>query len=417
MSTLEKDPLEGEKPECELCKKEDDLSVELASELLYSFFNPYMKREGNVSSKDYIRQNLENGEALDDFETMDMILKDLMANFGYSDSSWIEKVGELRRAKQKAWEQIKRELMEGLITEKDLSPNDLVENLGDEILKDLIKEGYIEGYEKRRYRKTILFSKQAEKMIGEKIVQLAIEELPAKKPGGEEEVPKKNVSIFSSYNLTDYDPFIHVFDNIDMSETLLKCALKKDFSFDEKDIIAREPRHLEKIVYVMLIDVSDSMRGKKFVGAIESAIGLREAIKRRDSRELKVIAFNHRAREVDRGEILNLYPQGRTDIGLALKKARESIRKSDGTGIVFLITDGEPTSSFNPYISPGKCAIREARLLRNVDARLSIIMLGRDENFRRICEHMARACGKSKIFYFSDPLNLKSYFIKSFMRG
>ncbi len=413
---LEREPSKIEKPECGLCKEDEELSSELVSELLYSFFNPYSKKEGNISSKDYIKQNLENGESLENFETLDMILKDLIANFGYSNSSWIERVDEFRKAKQKAWEQIKKELMEGLITQEDLSPNDLIENLGEEILEDLMKEGYIEGYERRRYRKMILFSKQAEKMVGEKIIQLAVEELPVKNPG-EEETPKKSVSVFSSYFLTDYDPFTHVFDNIDLSETLLNCALKDDFSFDEKNIIAREPKHLEKIIYIMLIDVSDSMRGKKFIGAIESAIGLREAIKRRDSKELKVIAFNHRAREVDRGEILNLYPQGRTDIGLALKKARESIKKSDGTGIVFLITDGEPTSSFNPYISPGKCAVREAKLLRNVDARLSIIMLGRDESFRRLCEHMAKACGRSRIFYFSDPLNLKNYFIKSFMRG
>ncbi|MBO8181710.1 MAG: VWA domain-containing protein [Archaeoglobus sp.] len=407
---------EAEKPECQLCREEDRLSEELVSQLLYSLLNPYMKKGGNVSSKDYIKQNLENSETLDSFEALDTIFKDLMANFGYSDASWVEKVEEYKRAKERAWEQIKKELTEGLISEDDLSPDDLIENLGDEIIKDLMKEGYVEGYERRRYRKLILFSKKAERLIGEKVIQLAVEELPAKRPG-DEEIPKKSVSVFSSYSLTDYDPFTHVFDNIDISETLLKCALKDDFSFDEKDIVAREPKHLEKIIYIMLIDVSDSMRGKKFVGAIESAIGLREAIKRRDSKELKVIAFNHRAREVDKGEILNLYPQGRTDIGLALKKAREALKRSDGTGLVFLITDGEPTSSFNPYISPGMCAIREARLLRNVDARLSIIMLGRDESFRRICEHMAKACGRSRIFYFSDPLNLKNYFIKNFVRG
>ena len=406
-----------EKPECQLCKQEEEeLSNELTSQLLYSLFNPYMKREGNVSSKDYIKQNLQSSDTLDSFEALDSIFKDLMANFGYSDSSWVDKVEEYKRAKEKAWEQIKKDLMEGLITEEDLSPDDLIENLGEEIIKDLMKEGYVEGYERRRYRRMILFSKKAEKLIGEKVIELAVEELPAKRPG-DEEIPKKSVSIFSSYFLTEYDPFTHVFDNIDLSETLLKCALKDDFSFDEKNIVAREPKHLEKIVYIMLIDVSDSMRGKKFVGAIESAIGLREAIKKRESRELKVIAFNHRVREVDKGEILNLYPQGRTDIGLALRKARESLKKSDGTGLIFLITDGEPTSSFNPYISPGMCAIREARLLRNVDARLSIIMLGRDESFRRMCEHMAKACGKSRIFYFSDPLNLKNYFIKNFMRG
>lgn len=159
------------------------------------------------------------------------------------------------------------------------------------------------------------------------------------------------------------------------------------------------------------------MRGKKFVGAIESAIGLRAAIKKRGSHELHVIAFNHKAREIKRGEILNLVAQGRTDIGLALMRAREILTTKDGTGIIFLITDGEPTSSFNPYLTPPRCAIREAKFLRRVDARLSIIMLGRGNNFRNLCDKLAMACGKSSIIYFSDPLNLKSFFIKNYLRS
>jgi Ca-activated chloride channel family protein len=111
---------------------------------------------------------------------------------------------------------------------------------------------------------------------------------------------------------------------IDIQETLVKGALRGtgDF-FDEKDLVVRVPRHCEKCTYVMLIDSSDSMRGKKIIGAIEAAIALKRAIKGKDFDKLYVIAFNHKARKISENEILNLEARGRTDIGLALKKARD----------------------------------------------------------------------------------------------
>jgi|Deesub1362A_J573_1020465.scaffolds.fasta_scaffold00244_10 Ca-activated chloride channel family protein len=412
-----KDESRSDKPECGLCHTEDGLSEEMVSNLLYSFFNPYSKTDRKIKVEEYIKNHLKDEETIQNFEKLDSIFRELITNFGYSDSSWVDKLDEFREAREKAWNQIKEELQSGIITEEDLSPNDLIENLGEEIVEELIKEGYIQGYERRRYRRIITFSEEAERLIGEKVLNLALENLPVRCPGLEE-TSKRGISIFSGHKITEYDPNTHVFDNIDLSETLVKCAMSGDMSFDEKNIVAREPKHMEKVLYVMLIDVSDSMRGKKFIGAIEAAIGLREAIKKRESRELSVVAFNHRAREIRRGEILNLFPQGRTDIGLALRKAREIILKKDATGLVFLITDGEPTSSYNPFLSPGMCAIKEAKMLGGVDARLSIIMLGKDDSFRKICERMAEACGSSRIFYFSNPLDLKNYFVREYgIRG
>lgn len=213
--------------------------------------------------------------------------------------------------------------------------------------------------------------------------------------------------------MVEFDPGIHSFDNIDLCESLLRSAIKGKLDLEE--IFARQPKHAEKCVYVMLIDVSDSMRGKKIVGAIEAGIALRRAIERRSTDdELVVMAFNHKVTKVRREEILNLEPKGRTDIGLALKRAREILSEKRGTGIVFLISDGEPTSSYDPKVTPWACAVREAKMLKKIQAKLQIVMLGNESRFVELCTTMAKLCGNSRLFHFSDPLNLKKYILKRF---
>ncbi len=213
----------------------------------------------------------------------------------------------------------------------------------------------------------------------------------------------------------EFDPYTHSYDNIDLAESLVKSAIRGEIELNESEMVARQPKHTEKCVYVMLIDVSDSMRGRKIVGAIEAALCLRKAIRRTGSNdELRVIAFNHKASEIGEGEILNLEVRGRTDIGLALKRARKILKGSSGTGVVFLISDGEPTSSYNPYLTPWRCALKEAEKMRNVDARLQIIMFGKEGRFLELCKSMAKLSGNANLFHFSDPLNLKNFVVKRF---
>ncbi|MCX8172278.1 MAG: VWA domain-containing protein, partial [Archaeoglobaceae archaeon] len=195
--------------------------------------------------------------------------------------------------------------------------------------------------------------------------------------------------------------------------SLVKSAIKGRLELEE--IVARQPKHTEKCVYVMLIDVSDSMRGKKIIGAIEAGIALRRAIERKASGdELVILAFNHKVSKIERENILNLEPKGRTDIGLALKRARSILSDKSGTRIVFLISDGEPTASYDPNLTPWVCALKEARKLRDVGAKLQIIMFGSEARFVELCMMMAKLCRNSRLFHFSDPLNLKKYILRRF---
>ncbi len=404
------------KPDCQLCEEQGGIDLELAKDLLYSIFNPYHRERGKVDLTEFIKKHLSNEELKQSFDMFSSLFNEILKNFSYVNTFWMDKIEDYRKARQMAWEEIKDLLKNGELSREDVSASELVNYFYEEVVRDLMEEGYIEGVIERIHRRVLLFSKLAEKLLGEKILQLSLQDL-GKEDFGEHETEREGMSIFLGYEIVDYDPFVHTFDMIDLQETLVKSALRDpSLNLEEKDLVARMPKHAEKCVYVMLIDVSDSMRGKKIIGAIEAALALKSAIRKNSFDELHVVAFNHNVRTIKESEILNLDARGRTDIGLALRKAREILKGRRGSRKVFLITDGEPTSSYNPYLTPWKCAVKEAENLRSVDAHLTIIMLGKDRKFLELCNRMAKASGKSHILFFSDPLDLKRYFVRSYMR-
>jgi Ca-activated chloride channel family protein len=403
-----------EKPECEICGEDDGLDAQFARDLLYSIFNPFHNESGSVDPSEFIKKHINDVELKTQYELFSHLFNDLIRDFGYVDSFCGNKLDAYREARRRAWEEIKQKLKEGEMNREDISASDLVDNFYEEILQDLINDGYIEGVIKKIHRKYIVFSPYAERVLGEKVLQLSLQNLE-KRDFGEHETAKTGISIFLSESITEYDPFVHTFDMLDIQETMIKAALRNsELEIEEKDMVVRSPKHSERCVYVMLIDSSDSMRGRKMIGAIEAALALRRAIKSKAHDELHVIAFNHGVRKIKEGEILNLDARGRTDIGLALRKAREILKREKGTGIVFLITDGEPTSSYSPYMTPWRCALKEAENLQLVSARLTIIMFGKEHRFLNLCNRMAEASGNAHVMFFSDPLNLKNYLVRSY---
>ena len=403
-----------EKPECKACD-EKGFDSQFAAELLYALFNPFHNEQGSVNIEEFIKNHLDS-ELKEQYEMFSHLFNDLLRSFGYINPSWAEKLEDYRKAKKKAWEEIKEKLMSGEIDRSEISASELVDYFYDEIVEELTKEGYIEGVISKTTRKSVIFNQRAERAIGEKVLRLALQKLE-RKSYGEHESEKRGISIFTGSELEKYDEYMHTFDMLDIQETLVNAAIRsRELDIQERDMVVRQPKHAERCVYVMLIDVSDSMRGKKIIGAIEAALALKRAIKSKAHDELHIVAFNHTVRRIKEGEILNLNARGRTDIGLALKKAREILRERRGTGIVFLITDGEPTSSYSPFTTPWKCALKEAENLRQVDARLTIVMFGREHRFLDLCNRMAKAAKKSSVFFFPNPLDLKSFLVKNYMK-
>jgi len=400
------------KPDCTSCKKEY-LGRDFVIELIYSIFNPYYTNDKPetgyaIEISKFIKQSIENEELKNNYEIFAHLFDEIIRDFGYP-SFLHEKFDEYKKAKKKAWKEIKNGLIRGSITKTEVSCVDLINYFYDEIINDLEKDGYIlsTGMPKRH----IKYSPEAERILGEKILKLSYKNMK-KKWYGETPTNEKGISILFSNHLQKFDSFTHTFDMIDIQETLIKSAKKGRIEIEEKDIVIREPEHTEKCQYVILIDCSDSMKGKKIIGAMEAALALQKAIKQRNLDDLKIFAFNHTIKRIRSGEIINLCPKGRTDIGLALKTARGCINKGTGSGIIYLITDGEPTISSTPNKNPQISAIEEARKLNRIDAQLEIIMFGRNHRFQELCKEMAKATQNSNAIFFEDPFNLKSYIVK-----
>lgn len=384
-----------DKPKCRLCKEENAMQ-NLAQDMLYSLFNPYQRDRGKFDLSDFLRKYLNE----------DLPPRDLSRNMSFFSSYWARNFEKLREVRKKAWEDLKRMLESGELSKEDISTSQIVEIFFEEVVEELEKMGYIESLEGRFHRKTIRYKSIAERIIGDKIISIALENLERRKVG-DETTEMEGTSIFISEKLVDFDETFHSFDNVDIVESFVHHR-------NLEKLVARQSKHSEKCSYVMLIDVSDSMRGKKIIGAIEAGIALKRAVKRRNSGELEIVAFNHRVARIKGAEILNLEPRGRTDIGLALKFARNILSEKTGNRIIFLISDGEPTSSYNPQFTPWQCALKEARMLRNINAKLHIVMFGNEKRFVDLCTSMAKLCGKSSVFHFADPLNLKKYILHRF---
>lgn len=401
------------KPKCRICKSER-LDRGFASDLIYSIFNPYYIERGERSVSEYIKENIEDSELKKNYEILSHLFNDLIRDFGYANFGY-EKLENYRKARKKAWRRIKEGIKNGEFSRNCFSAGELVNHFYEEILRDLIKDGYIKKVTRGMERRHILYSPEAERALAEKVLKITIHNLKNRWIG-EERTPEKGISQ-STHILEKFDPFLHTFDMIDIQETVVKSVVKnRQVEIDEKDAIVREPEHLEKCIYILLLDVSDSMRGKKIIGAIEAALAFRKIIRKRSDDRLYIIAFNHSVRKINEGELLNVSVSGRTDIGLALRTARMILKNEEGSGIVFLITDGEPTSSSIPEMAPSKSAIAEAKKLRRADTRLSIIMFGKEKRFVSLCKNMAKACQKSTTVFIDDPLNLKNYVVMSYLR-
>ena len=249
-----------EKPECRLCSKVEQPVEKIAEELLYSLFNPYHRDEGQFDVTELIRRHLSE-KLVKDFELYTSTLKEFTSYY------WMDRIPEIKDAKRKAWEELKEMLSSESILPDQLSMSQVVDNFFDEVIEELQNLGYIESIETRFHRKIINYTPKAEKVLGEKVLSLSLQNLE-KKDFGEHETEKVGVSAFSGEILTEYDPYLHVFDNIDLVESMIKSAVRGKIEFEESEMLARQPKHMEKCVYVMLIDVSDSMRGRKIVGAI-----------------------------------------------------------------------------------------------------------------------------------------------------
>ncbi|MEM4700302.1 MAG: vWA domain-containing protein [Candidatus Nezhaarchaeales archaeon] len=416
------------KPECLLCEEPAKTLSQLLGRdglesILYSLLNPsyaYLK-DRERGAKFNLRQLLER--FVDEGDLDDYVLRRglYVRQYPRVICSWADGE-EVRRAKEGAWRELMRMLERGEVRGDELPLQQLIEYFHEELLAALEEEGYVRRERVSRglghYMYAILFTTKGEDLIAERVLEEAFKEMRASSPGPHD-AKEGGLGLTPSSILTDFDEYRHTFDMLDLSETLVGAAVRhpKDLDLTEDVLKARVPYHKSRASNVILIDKSGSMSmSYRIVGAVEAALGLRKLLEEeyREDR-LWVVAYDHNLYLLEPGEVANVWPYGWTDIGQALDYARQLLQEEDRNKNIFLITDGQPTTSSIPGQTPVQSALRASAMLREEGIRLNIIMLdSRSPSLRSLCEKMAELAGDSCIVFVDNPLDLKSFIIKNY---
>ncbi len=419
------------KPKCEPCleSKEPKFSAvfgeKLAEDILYGIFNPRSlesMREGKVN----INEIVENYLKEKDLE----VERPQIAAIGWSRGDWREKYfpgyAKLKAARAKAWEYLEDKVKKGEIQASDLSPRQMIKNFPEQIVEEFTKEDFLDVGSMRLQRDFLYpdmfinlpgFTAKAERLIAKRVLEEAFINLE-KQGFGIHEIESEGIGIYPSHRLQEYDEQRHSYDMLDIQESLISSALHdpKELKLRREDILIREPYHLARTANVILLDISFSMDGEKFIGAVMAALALRELLQREYKEDvLHIFAYNHEVRRVAHGELTRLRPIGYTDIGLALDTATKTLEKEDANRSIFLITDSEPTASSSTSESPVQSALKAAREAGRANVRLNLIMLDRRPELKLLCEEIAKVNGRATVTFVEDPLNLKEFVIKRYI--
>jgi len=399
---------------------------DMTEEVLYRLFNPdgeaSEERVRNIGLDELIQSYMKKG--LD--EETDGDEEGFMREWSQStDPNWMRNYMREKRAKQAAWKELLDRIRSGEVQPSDLSSDQLLHSFLDQVMDGLSEEGLLTKTadpEKFNLQKGVMivhpeFSEKSEEVIAKKVLEEVFIHLE-KQTIGPHELDETGMGNIPSGKLQEYDELQHRYDMLDIQESLINTAMRNpvNLKIESEDLRARLPLHETKSSNVLLIDSSYSMRGDKFKGAVLAALGLRELLKREYKEDrLYVVAYNQKPQLLNQGDVIRLKPYGYTDIGQALDFSTELLSKEEGNRNIFLLTDGEPTSTYQKNQTPEESTLRAAYLAGKSDVMLNIVMLDRRPELKRICEKMARLNGDSVITYVENPLNLKEFVIKSFM--
>ncbi|MBI2183614.1 MAG: hypothetical protein HYU39_01495 [Thaumarchaeota archaeon] len=420
------------KPECQSCGKgegEGGLSQvfgkDFVEDLTYGMFNPEgLGNEENKSGMDIdemVKQAAEqiNSDSMDEF--LQQLLSEAGDNWVYRD--WIEEYAKREKAREQVWQSIMEKVKNGEIDPSQIPVKQMLRNFPKMIMQGLSEEGLLEfKMQKHRFHPEVHngyaeMTIESERVIAKRVLEEAFINLE-KFGFGLHEVKESGHGTYPSNILKEYDWFLHAYDLLDVQETMLSTALRdpSEMMLTEDDLKVRLPLHRARSSNIILVDISYSMYGNKFKGGVMAALALRQLLEEEFKEDvLHVVAYNHEATLVPKGEVLRLRPHGNTDIGRAIDVSRDILVKEEGNKNVFLITDSEPTASYNRNQSPEANAYRAAIQAGLENIRLNVIMLDPRPGLRVICERMARLNGNALVTYVDNPLNLKEFVIRTYV--
>lgn len=421
------------KPPCELCKPKEEtltsiLGQEMVDEIVYRLFNPEHGRGqqpgGRKTGQSLIEQLIQHYLNRIKDEELDLNFED--SAFG----RWMKLRGgrlkdylKHRKAREKAWEALLEKIKRGEVDPSQITAEELIQHFLSQLMEELSREGLINIRFQRDwlYGNVLVaypeFTEKSEKIIARRVLEEVFVNLKGLRQVGCHETEDLGWGTRPSYLLWDFDEQRHTYDMLDIQETLVKTAMRDPahMRIASEDLKARIPYQDTSTCNVILIDASYSMRGEKFRGGIMAALAFRELLEREYKEDrLHIVAYNQKPRLLSPGEIVKLKPYGYTDIGQAIDFAVDILSKEDGNKSIFLITDGEPTSTNKRNQTPEESALRAAYRAGKAEILLNIIMLDRRPELRCICEHMAALNGRASVTYIENPLNLKEFMVKVF---
>lgn len=193
---------------------------------------------------------------------------------------------------------------------------------------------------------------------------------------------------------TGYRPGL---DDIDVEETLESCSACRNLNYQDLVMIDRRKK---KRAVTLILDISNSMQMYKILIAV-LAVGVL-ALRLRDE-YYSVIAFNKDVKtikdmeedlpiEVLLDRMLDLKPEGATDIKLGLDKGLEQLMKNVAhEKIAIIATDGWVTAGGDPSLTASK--IEKLHVIQ--------VPIGRGGGDDRTCMKMAEA-GRGRHIYVED---------------
>ena len=417
---------------CDPCKQPARTSAGLSStfgkdfteKLIYGIFNPdaFGKTEDeNIDLEQMMASYMDNipDDVLENY--IQELVDEARGNWLYRD--WLESFAKKEVAREKTWRDLIERIGNGSLKSSNIPMKEMLRSFNKVILESLAEEGLLNLKMQKHhlYPKVQVgyaeFTLESEQIIAKKVLDEAFKSLEAE-GFGIHEVNEGGYGNYPSNILTNHDEYLHTYDMLDIQETLVSAAFRdpRKLSLTQDQLKSRIPLRKVKSANIILLDISYSMHGIKFKGGMMATLALRQLLEDEFKEDvLHVVAYNDEAFSIPSGEALKLKPHGNTDIGRAIDLSVQMLAKEDGNKNIFLITDSEPTASYNYAQTPEENAYRATYLAGKEEIRLNIIMLDRKPELRRICERMATLNGNAAVTYVENPLNLKEFMIKMFV--
>lgn len=194
-----------------------------------------------------------------------------------------------------------------------------------------------------------------------------------------------------------------------------KYSIRESIKKKETTFIVEKRREMKGGHYIILLDASGSMYGEKFYEAKKAILFILYKILVNNDRA-SLIVFNDRIlisyEEVENIELIlekifELFPNGSTDIALALLEAQKMIKGKDH---ILIITDALPTHGKDPI----KKTMEIAKRIKDTGCTISIIGIRLNEKGNEIAKNIVKI-GGGRLYIVKDLKDISKFVIMDYL--